>query len=83
MQKQIRNLTHAVGVPKLALQRIKTLSVPLPPLQEQKAIVTQIKAEQTTVDANCQLIDRFEKKIKATLARVWGEDQLAPAEGKA
>ena len=25
--------------------------------------------------ANCDLITRFEKKIQATLARIWGEDE--------
>ena len=26
------------------------------------------------VDANRELVARFEKKVQATLARVWGED---------
>jgi len=38
---------------------------------------SQVKAP---VAANRELIARFEKKIQATLARVWGEDELAPAE---
>jgi hypothetical protein len=41
-------------------------------------IVTEIEAEQALVAANRELIARFEKKIQATLARVWGED-LSPA----
>ena len=35
--------------------------------------VAEIKAEQALVAANRELIARFEKKIQATLARVWGE----------
>jgi type I restriction enzyme M protein len=42
--------------------------------------VAEIEAEQALVAANRELITRFEKKIQATLARVWGEDQMAPAE---
>jgi hypothetical protein len=38
------------------------------------AIVTEIEAEQALVAANRELITRFEKKIQATLARVWGEE---------
>jgi len=34
----------------------------------------EIEAEQALVTANRELIARFEKKIRATLARVWGED---------
>ncbi len=74
VQSQIRSLTHAVGVPKLALERIKMLRIPLPPLATQQQIVAEIEAEQALVAANRELITRFEQKIKATLARVWGEE---------
>jgi len=36
--------------------------------------VAEIEAEQALVAANRELITRFEKKIQATLARVWGTD---------
>lgn len=32
------------------------------------------------VAANRELIERFEKKIQATLARVWGEDENTTVE---
>jgi type I restriction enzyme M protein len=48
---------------------------PLPPLVTQQAIVAEIKAEQTLVNANRELIARFEKKIEDSLARVWSEDE--------
>lgn len=35
--------------------------------------VAEIEAEQALVAANRELIARFEKKIQAALARVWGE----------
>ena len=35
----------------------------------------EIEAEQALVAANRELIARFEKKIQATLTRVWGEDR--------
>jgi type I restriction enzyme M protein len=44
------------------------------------AIVAEIEAEQALVTANRELIERFEKKIEATLARVWGEEEPPPAE---
>ena len=37
------------------------------------AIVAEIEAEQRLVDANKELIHRFEEKIKQTINRVWGE----------
>ena len=61
-------------------EELRMVEIPLPPLATQQAIVAEIEAEQALVAANRELIARFEQKIQATLARVWGEDKLAPAE---
>jgi type I restriction enzyme M protein len=61
-------------VTNLHLVDIKTIKIPLPPLATQQAIVAEIEAEQALVAANRELIVRFEQKIQATLARVWGEE---------
>jgi restriction endonuclease S subunit len=76
VQEQIQTLTHAVGVPKLALERIRILKISLPPLTTQQAIVAEIRAEQSLIAVNNELITRFEKKIQTTLARIWGDDEL-------
>ena len=52
----------------------KDYPVPVPSLETQQVIVAEIEAEQALVAANRELITRFEKKIQATLARVWGEE---------
>lgn len=52
----------------------KDYAVPVPPLGTQHGIVADIEAEQALVAANRELISRFEKKIQATLARLWGMD---------
>ena len=59
---------------------VRRVKIPLPPLATQRAIVAEIESEQALVNANRELITRFEKKIQATLTRVWGEDEPAPAE---
>ena len=56
----------------IAPKDILQYKIPLPPLATQRAIVAEIEAEQKLVDANRELIARFEKKIQAVLARVWG-----------
>ncbi|MGP1667760.1 MAG: restriction endonuclease subunit S, partial [Rhodanobacter sp.] len=68
--------------PNITKTDVLNFKLPLPPLATQQAIVAEIEAEQALVAANRELITRFEQKIQATLARVWGEDDLAPAEGK-
>ena len=59
---------------------LKTIRIPLPSLETQKQIVAEIEAEKALVAANRELITRFEQKIQATLARIWGEDEPASAE---
>ena len=54
---------------------VESHKIPLPPLAEQEAIVSEIEAEQALVDGNRELITRFEKKIQQTIARVWGEEK--------
>ena len=49
-----------------------SLTIPVPDLETQRAIVAEIEAEQVLVEANRQLIARFEAKIKALIDRVWG-----------
>ena len=53
----------------------KKYKIPLPPIENQRAIVAEIEAEQALVAANRELIARMEKKIKSAIARVWGESQ--------
>ena len=67
-------------VTNLHLVDIKTIKIPVPSLVTQQQIVAEIEAEQTLVAANRELIERFEKKIQATLARVWGEKAVPAVE---
>ncbi|AUH66861.1 N-6 DNA methylase [Paracoccus zhejiangensis] len=60
----IRNLSQGI---------LSELQVPLPDVDTQIAIVADIEAELVLVNGNRDLIARFEKKIDAAIARVWGE----------
>jgi len=66
--------------PNISQKIVREFQIPLPPLATQQAIVAEIEAEQALVAANRELITRFEQKIQATLARIWGEDESVPAE---
>jgi type I restriction enzyme M protein len=59
------------------LSFVKEQKIPLPPLETQNQIVTEIEAEQALINSNRELIERFEKKIQDAIARVWVEDQAA------
>jgi len=57
----------------LVLRRARLVSS----VATQQAIVAEIEAGQALVAANRELITRFEQKIQATLARIWGEETPA------
>ena len=74
VQSQINDVTTKVGQPKLAIQRIQNLILPLPPLAEQKRIVAKIeellpkveefgKAQDALNKLNEELPDRLKKSI--------------------
>lgn len=77
---RIRGYYERASIPKINRSQLFEAEVPLPPLTTQQAIVAEIEAEQALVGANRELITRFEKKIQATLARIWGEAAPAAAE---
>lgn len=82
-RESMLSMISGVAITRLTLTKLNSALIPLPPLATQLAIVAEIEAEQALVVANRELIARFEKKIQATLARVWDEDKKAPAEADA
>jgi type I restriction enzyme M protein len=79
-QLQINSFQAGASREALNYTQIRQLKIPLPPLATQQSIVAEIEAEQALVVANRELITRFEAKIQATLARVWGEAEPQAAE---
>jgi type I restriction enzyme M protein len=75
-------IKSATGVAQANLSSnwVNEYHIPLPPLATQQAIVAEIEAEQALVAANRELINRFEQKIQATLARIWGDETSAEKE---
>ena len=73
-RESMLSMISGVAITRLTLTKLNSAMIPLPPLATQQAIVAEIEAEQALVAANRELIARFEKKIQATLARVWGEE---------
>ena len=67
-----RPIVSGAAQPQLPIRSLNDARIPLPPLATQQAIVAEIEVEQVLVNANRELITRFEKKIQTTLARVWG-----------
>lgn len=77
LSKMMRNriIAHQTGstVYGIKAKTLKAITIPIPDLDTQRAIIAKIEAEQGLVDANKELIHRFEEKIKQTINRVWSE----------
>ena len=59
--------------PSINQSDVASINITLPAVKTQQAIVAEIEAERALVDANRELITRFEKKIQDTINRVWAE----------
>lgn len=77
---KIKTVGQGANIRNLSQGILGGLQVPVPPLETQEAIAAEIDAEQALVNGNRELIARFEKKIEASIDRVWGTaEELAAA----
>ena len=60
--KRIAGIVHGVGRPRLNLQEIKAIALPLPPLAEQRRIVAD-------VERRLSVVQQTEATVEASLAR--------------
>jgi type I restriction enzyme M protein len=74
LQEKIFSHQSGTTVYGIKASILKEIKIPVPPLAEQQAIVAEIEAEQALVNANRELITRFEAKIQTTLSRIWGDE---------
>ena len=68
----IRYYYERASIPKINRSQLFKVGIPVPPVETQQSIVAEIQAEQGLVEANRELIQRFEGKIQAVIGRVWG-----------
>lgn len=64
-------MTGTGGLQRLTKEFVSTFKIPLPPIETQKEILTQIEEEQKLVNSNKKLIELFEKKIQDKISEVW------------
>jgi len=69
----LANYITGSAQPKLNQKALNSIMIPFPSFDTQNQIVAQIEKEQELVNANKQLIELFEQKIKDRIAKVWGE----------
>ena len=60
-------------LPRVGWSSFSEIEIPLPPVEIQQFIAADLEAEQVLIDANHELICRFEGKIKAILDTLWND----------
>jgi restriction endonuclease S subunit len=80
-KQHLNDIAPQAAQKNINIEILKTVEIPHPPLAVQQQIAAEIEAEYALVAGNRELIARFEQKIQATLARIWGE--AAPSATKA
>jgi type I restriction enzyme S subunit len=78
-KQHLNEIAPQAAQKNINIEILRTIKVPLPPIETQQQLVAEIEAEQVLVAANRDLIARCEKKIQVTITRVWGENEPAPA----
>ncbi len=68
--------SRAIGQANINAKSLAAYRIPLPPSKTQQAIVAELDAEQALVNANSDLTERMEKKIRAVVGRVWGKEKV-------
>ena len=74
-QQSIENAAFGAAIRNVASVRVlKSLEIPLPTLKIQRSIISEIEIEQAAIDANRELLRRFEQKTLASIGRVWSDN---------
>jgi restriction endonuclease S subunit len=70
-----KNARGAAGsMPKINQEIVERIPIPLPTISKQRELVSELEAERALVEANRELIARFEQKLQAKLSEIWGDE---------
>lgn len=67
----LNSISNSAGIALINNSDIRQIKLPLPPIEIQKKIISQIEEEQKLVDSNKKLIEIYENKIKAKISEIW------------
>ena len=70
--EKIKQQGNGIGMVHATKGGMELRKFPIPSLNIQRNIVADMEKEEAMVNANKELIARFEKKIQAVMDRVWG-----------
>ena len=74
-QADARAITPDQAYPSLRLKEIGNIEIPLPSLDVQREIVTEIEGYQKVIDGARAVVENYRKKIRDAVGRVWGKER--------
>jgi restriction endonuclease S subunit len=69
------NATGGVRQGNMSNRQIEEIKIPLPSIETQKQIVSQIEAERALVESAKKLIEIYEQKTKAVISKLWESNE--------
>jgi Type I restriction modification DNA specificity domain len=84
-QKRTASIVHGVGRPRLNLSEIKSILLPIAPLDEQRRIVAEIEKQFTRLEAGVAALRRVQanlKRYRAAVLKAACEGRLVPTEAE-
>ncbi len=84
-RRRAKMIVHGVGRPRLNLGEIKSIAIPLPPLDEQQRIVAEIEKQFTRLEAGVASLKRVQaalKRYRASVLKAACEGRLVPTEAE-
>ena len=59
--------------PSINADDVKKINIPIPSIEDQERVVTEIETEQSFVESSSNLVELFLKKIQTRIDEIWGE----------
>ncbi len=76
----MKDFVTGAAQPKLSQANMNRIPIPFPEIDIQREIVAEVEAERVLLEANRELVERFEKKIQDKLAEIWGDEGTGNAD---